>query len=157
MSVASHLLQSIMGKKEQKMNIGKAGQASLILVKCSVTIQNRKQIRNVVLWFCRLSFPHALPSMLPRLAWPLMSRPWVCPVAFPARLTHSSPPARLLFLESCSAWWDFKGKPRSPSLTITTQLGKSVQSCASRPLPTNRQTDHPYMLMIECVCVWCPS
>lgn len=59
---------------------------------------------------------------------------------------HPSSPTSSASLNKCSAQWGFKRKPRSPSLTITTQ---HVKSCSNMPLqPSPAHTHSPPM----CVC-----
>lgn len=146
LSVLINLVQLILSKQEHLSN-----EATLISMKCKVTTQNWKQIRNVVLWYCSLSFPHvtSLPPVYPAsssLAFDVEAMGLSC--RCPPHLPHSSSPDPSAFLNECSAWGGFKGKPRLPSLTITTQPGKQCN-----PAPNNRHTDHPYILMILCVCV----
>lgn len=93
-TVANHSLKCVISEEARKINSGKARQAALISMKCTVTVQNWKQIRNVVLWFCRLWLPRvafSLPSTLLRLTRPLMSRPSVRPVALPPSLPPTPP------------------------------------------------------------------
>lgn len=86
----------------------------------------------------------------------LMLMPCVCPAGPqtpPAHTQHThrhthhpSSPTSSASLNKCSAQWGFKRKPRSPSLTITTQ---HVKSCSNMPLqPSPAHTHSPPM----CVC-----
>lgn len=156
LSVVINLVQLILSKQEHLSN-----EATLISMKCKVTTQNWKQIRNVVLWFCSLSFPHvtSLPPFYPAsssLAFDVEALGLSC--RCPPHLPHSSSPDPSTFLNECFAWGGLKESQGCPPWQSQHSLGSS----ASRPPITDTRTTHTYswfcvfvcVLMSKCVYKW---